>query len=55
MPVVVALLALMFIAAGGLVVAGVYLVFGLAWSLIASGVLIFGAAVHIRAGLKTNG
>lgn len=49
------IIAVMFLAAALLVVAGVHLLAGLAWALIALGVAVFGAAVYLRAGLNPHG
>lgn len=55
MPAPVAIVAALFVAAAGLVVGGVYLLVGMPWALIATGLLLFGAAVHLRSRLKPNG
>ena len=46
---------LMFVAAAAFLVAGVYMLTGLAWSLVAIGILLFGAAMALRAGMTPNG
>lgn len=51
----VALIALLFLAAAAFIVAGVYLLGGLPWAFIATGLLLFGAALALRSGLKSNG
>lgn len=50
-----AIIGLLFLAAAALVVAGIGMLAGLPWALIALGVLLFGAAIVLRAGLKPNG
>ncbi len=42
----------MFVAAAGLMLSGLYLLAGLAWTMIAAGAFLFGAGVVLRAGLK---
>lgn len=54
MPIAILTILLLFIAAGALVVAGVYLLTALPWALIAAGILIFAGAFSLRMGLKTN-
>jgi hypothetical protein len=51
----IALVALLFVAAAAFVVAGVHLLAGMAWAFIASGLLLFGAAVYLRSGLTPHG
>lgn len=55
MPGAVAVVALLFVAAAAFVIVGIYLLAGLPWAFIAFGLMMFGAAVHLRAGLTTNG
>jgi len=52
---VAVLVAMLFLAAAAFVVAGVHMLAGLAWSLIVLGLLLFGAAIYLRSGLKPNG
>lgn len=54
MPIAILTILLLFVAAGSLVVAGVYLLVGLPWALIAAGVFIFAGAFSLRMGLKSN-
>ena len=37
------------------VVAGIYLLVGLAWTLVASGLILFAAAIFLRAGMTAHG
>lgn len=47
--------ALIFLASAACIVAGVLLLAGLPWSLIAAGGLLFGAGAYLRRGLSTGG
>ncbi|HEX2654265.1 MAG TPA: hypothetical protein VHN11_11530 [Xanthobacteraceae bacterium] len=51
MKIAIAIVAALFAASGGFVIAGIYLMLGLAWAFIAAGVLLFGAATSLRMGL----
>jgi hypothetical protein len=55
MPAVIALTVLLFVAAAAFVVAGINMLAGLPWAFIAVGLLLFGAGVFLRSGLKPNG
>lgn len=50
----VALIVLLLVAAAGLIVAGIHLLVGPAWAMIAAGLLLVNAALVLRKGL-TNG
>lgn len=50
-----AFLALLFLAAAAFIVAGVFMLAGQAWASIAIGLLLFGAAIFLRHGMKANG
>ena len=50
-----AIIALLFLAAGGCLVAGILLLAGLPWALLATGILLFAAAIFLRSGLRPNG
>ena len=52
MTIALAILALLFVAAAGFVIAGVYLLLGLAWAFIVCGIMLFGAGIYLRAGLR---
>lgn len=51
----IGLIALLFVMSAACVVAGVALLAGEAWGLIAAGAFLFGAAVVLRMGLTRNG
>lgn len=51
----VATVAIIFLASAACLISGVYLLAGLAWSIIAVGVMLFGLGVHLRSALKPNG
>ena len=55
MGLVIGLIVALSLAAAGCLVVGLYMLVGPAWSLIATGALLFGAAAYLRAGLKPNG
>lgn len=55
MQVALAVVAVLFLIAGGFVVAGVLLLAGLPWALIATGVLLFAVAAFLRSGLRPHG
>jgi hypothetical protein len=46
--VAVALVALLFLAAAGFVVAGIAMLAGMAWAFVATGCFLFAAALHLR-------
>lgn len=48
------IIALLFALAAGCIVAGIYLLAGTAWALIAIGLLLFGAAVYLRSGMTPH-
>jgi hypothetical protein len=50
-----AILVLLFVAAAGFLVVGVHMLAGMAWAFIAVAILLFGAGIYLRAGLKPNG
>lgn len=50
-----AIVALLLIASAGFVVAGVWLLAGMAWAFLAIGAALFGAGVLLRSGLNLNG
>ncbi|WP_189400900.1 MULTISPECIES: hypothetical protein [unclassified Mesorhizobium] len=51
----IALIALLSVAAAAFIVAGIFMLAGMPWAFIAVGLLLFGAAVFLRSGLKPNG
>lgn len=51
----IGLIVALFLAAAACVIAGIYLLAGLAWALIGSGVLLFAAAMLLRAGMTAHG
>lgn len=55
MNIAIAIVALLFLASAAFIVAGVQMLAGMAWAFIALGLLLFGAGVYLRAGLKPNG
>jgi hypothetical protein len=55
MSIAIATLTLLFVAGAAFIVAGVHLLVGLAWAFIACGILLFGAGVYLRAGIRPNG
>ncbi len=55
MSMAVAVVALLFVAAAGFLLAGIHLLAGMAWASIALGLMLFGAAVFLRSGLKPHG
>lgn len=55
MPIALAIIALLFAAAAACLIAGVYLLLGMAWALLASGVLLGAAAFYLRLRLPLNG
>lgn len=55
MSIAIVLIAALFLAAGACAIAGVFLLAGVAWSLLATSILLFGAAYILRRGLITDG
>lgn len=55
MSVALAIVALLFLASAAFLVAGVQMLAGMAWAFILIGLLLFGAGVFLRMGLKPNG
>lgn len=55
MTIAVATLALLFVAGAAFIVVGVHLLVGVAWAFIACGILLFGAGIYLRAGIRPNG
>lgn len=55
MPILVAFVALLSLAAAANILVGVYLLAGDAWTFIVAGALLFAAAAFLRSGLKSNG
>lgn len=51
----VLLVTLLFLAAAAFTVVGIHMLAGLAWAYIALGLLLFGAAIYLRSGLRPNG
>lgn len=49
------LVTLLFLGAAAFTVAGVHMLAGLAWAYITLGLLLFGAAIYLRSGLKPHG
>jgi hypothetical protein len=47
--------ALLFVAAGAFALAGIYLLAGMPWAFLSVGVMLFGVAIYLRAGLRPNG
>ena len=54
MKIAVALIVLLFIASAGFLLVGINMLAGLAWAFIALGILLFGAAIFLRSGLKPD-
>jgi hypothetical protein len=54
MKLAITLIALLSAAAAGFIIAGIHMLAGMAWAFIAVGLLLFGAAVFLRSGLKPN-
>ena len=55
MSIAIAMLTLLFVFGAGFIVAGVHLLVGQAWAFIACGILLFGAGIYLRAGIRPNG
>lgn len=55
MNIAIALIAVLFVVAAGFVVVGINMLAGLPWAFIAVGLLLFGAGIFLRSGLKPNG
>ncbi len=54
MGIAIAVVALIFLAAASSLVGGTYILFGLGWALLLLGLLLLGAGVHLRMGLRPN-
>jgi hypothetical protein len=52
---IVLLVTLLFLCAAAFTVVGIHMLAGLAWAFIVFGMLLFGAAIYLRSGLKPNG
>lgn len=50
-----AIVALLFVVGAAFLVVGVHLLAGMAWAFIAMALMLFGAAIYLRSGLKPNG
>ncbi|WP_167470404.1 hypothetical protein [Mesorhizobium jarvisii] len=55
MNIAIAFIAVLFVSAAAFIVVGIYLLVGMPWAFIAVGLLMFGAAIFLRSGLKPNG
>jgi len=51
----VLLVTLLFLAAAGFTLVGIHMLAGLAWAFIVLGLLLFGAAIYLRSGLRPHG